>query len=179
MRTKLIVFIFIFFSLTLFSQNNTTAISKNTIKSNYSMKSIKAYQESAVFKIKDYYNYLEVYSSSKSSDSLKKQVKTAIHNLFENKNMEVVDITTFEKYCIKIDKLLEKVSHKDYKFKLTNIENSIVAQDFWTTRYYLQVIEDDEQCNIEVFSKVIFKPIQKKFGPKTKEVWSLFLGEME
>ena len=89
MRTKLILFIFLFFTLTLFSQNNTTVMSKNTIKSNYSMKSIKAYQESAVFKIKDYYNYLEVYSSSKSSDSLKTQVKTAIHNLFENKNMEV------------------------------------------------------------------------------------------
>lgn len=143
------------------------------------MQSIKAYQESAVFKIKDYYHYLELYSNAKSSDSLKTQVKTAIHNLFENKNIEVLDLTASDKYCIKLDKLLDKISNKNYEFKLTHIESSIAVQDFWTTKYYLQIIDEDEICNLEVFSKVIFKPVQKKFGSKTKEVWMLFLGEME
>ena len=50
------------------------------------MQAIKAYQESAVFKIKDYYAYLELYANEETSDSLKVQIKTAIHNLFENKS---------------------------------------------------------------------------------------------
>lgn len=157
----------------------TTSAAQKMIKSNFSMQSIKAYQESAVFKIKDYYNFLEIYSNSKTSDSLKIQVKKSIYNLFETKNNEVIDITASDKYYINIDKLLEKVSDRDFTFKLTNLEHSIVAQDFWTTKYYLQVIEEDEICNLEVFNKVVFKPIQKKFGAKTKEVWTLFLGEME
>lgn len=180
MRIKFITLFFLFFTFALMGQNATTTVSvKKPIKTSFSMQSVKAYQESAVFKIKDYYNYLEIYSNSKTSDSLKLQTKTAIHNLFENKNMEVIDITTFEKYCIQIDKLLDKVANKNFKFKMTHIEHSIAAQDFWTTKYYLQVIEGEEICNLEVFSQVVFKPIQKVFGSKTKEVWTLFLGEME
>jgi hypothetical protein len=180
MLHKVLPFLLMFFAYTGFGQEANTSISvKKTIKTSFSMQSVKAYQESAVFKIKDYYNYLEIYSNSKTSDSLKLQSKAAIHNLFENKNIEVIDVTTFEKYCIQIDKLLEKVADKNFKFKMTHIEHSIAGQDFWTTKYYLQVIEGEEICNLEVFSKVIFKPVQKVFGSKTKEVWTLFLGEME
>lgn len=179
MQTRFIILFLLITSTFLGQSNNTTVVAKKSIKSSYSMQSIKAYQESAVYKIKDYYNYLEVYSNSKTSDTLKVQLKSAIHNLFESKNMEVVDVTATDKYCIKIDKLLEKLSDKNYKFKLTDFESSIAVQDFWTTKYYLQVIDEDEQCTIEVFTKVVFKPVQKKFGSKTKEVWTLFLGEME
>ncbi|WP_339889413.1 hypothetical protein [uncultured Flavobacterium sp.] len=180
MKTKGVTFLLLTFALTSFSQsNNTSASSKVAIKSNFSFQAIKVYQESAVFKVKDYYAYLELYANEEATDSLKVEIKTAIHNLFIQKHIKVVDFVSSENNPILLDKLLDKIENKNYKFKLTAIENSIVASDFWTTKYNLEVIETNQRCSIEVFSKIIFKPVDKKFGSTTKEIWTLFLGEME
>ncbi len=180
MKTKVCTFLLLIFALISFGQDSrTNTSSKIAIKSNFSFQAIKVYQESAVFKIKDYYAYLELYANEETSDSLKIQLKTSIHKLFIHKNVTVVDVVSSENNPIALHKLLDKIENKNYKFKLTGIENSIVAQDFWTTKYNLEVVETNQRCSIEVFSKVIFKPIEKKFGSKTKEIWTLFLGEME
>jgi hypothetical protein len=180
MKTKVVTFLFLAFALTSFSQsNNTSASSKVAIKSNFSFQAIKGYQESAIFKVKDYYAYLELYANEKASDTLKSQLKKAIYNLFIQNNLKVVDFVSSENNPILLDKLLDKIENKNYKFKLTDIENSIVASDFWTTKYNLEVVETNQRCSIEVFSKVIFRSVEKKFGSTTKEVWTLFLGEME
>ena len=178
MQTRFIL-VFLLLTAVLYSQSNTTSMTKKTVAANFSSPSIIAYQESAVYKIKDYYHYLEVYSSSKASDSLKTQVRIALNHLFESKNLDVVDVTTKEKKPVKIDQLLAKIAYKNYRFNLTAIESSIAVQDFWTTNYSLEVRKDEVQHTVEVFTKVIFKPVQKQFGSKTKEVWSLYLGEME
>lgn len=179
MKIKVLIFLGMLCSLTSFGQSNNTSSSKVTIKNTFSFQAIKAYQESAVFKIKDYYNYLELYADESTSDTLRLQLKTTIHNLFMDEQQKVVDFTTSENKPIALHKLLNKIENKNYKFNLSSIENSIVAQDFWTTKYNLEVLENNQRCTIEIFTKVIFKPIQKKFGTKTKEVWTLFLGEME
>lgn len=180
MKTKVFTFLILLFALLSFGQSNTTsASSKVAIKSNFSFQAIKVYQESAIFKIKDYYAYLELYANEETSDSLKVQLKTSIHKLFLQNNVKVVDVVSSENNQIALDKLLDKIENRNFKFKLNAIENSIVALDFWTTRYNLEVIETNQRCSIEVLSKVIFKPIDKKFGSKSKEVWTLFLGEME
>lgn len=180
MKTRVLTFLLLLFALISFGQsNNTSASSKVAIKSNFSFKAIKVYQESAIFKIKDYYAYLELYSNAESSDSLKVQLKTSIHNLFLQKNVNVVDVVSAENNPIALDKLLDKIENKNFKFKLTAIENSIVALDFWTTKYNLEITETNQRCSIEVFSKVIFRPVDKKFGSTSKEIWTLFLGEME
>ncbi|WP_339837789.1 hypothetical protein [uncultured Flavobacterium sp.] len=180
MKIKGLTFLLLTFALTTFGQsNNTSASSKVAIKSNFSFQAIKVYQESAVFKVKDYYAYLELYANEEASDSLKTAIKNAIHNLFIQKNIKVVDFVTSENNPILLDKLLDKIENKNYKFKLTALENSIVGADFWTTKYNLEVIETNQRCSIEVFSKIIFKPVEKNFGSTTKEVWTLFLGEIE
>ena len=180
MKTKVFTFLLLVFALISFGQSiNSSASSKVAIKSNFSFQAIKVYQESAIFKIKDYYAYLELYSNEETSDSLKVQLKTSIHKLFSQKNVKVVDVVSSENNQITLDKLLEKLENKNFKFKLSAIENSIVVLDFWTTKYNLEVVEINQRCSIEVLSKVIFKPIDKKFGSKTKEIWTLFLGEME
>lgn len=150
-----------------------------TVAANFSTPSINAYQESAVYKIKDYYHYLEVYSSTKASDSLKIQVRIALGHLFENKNLDVVDVTTKEKNPVKIDQLLAQIAHKNYRFNLTAFESSVAEQDYWITNYFLEVRKVEVLHTVEVFTKIIFKPVQKQFGSRTKEVWSLYLGEME
>jgi disulfide oxidoreductase YuzD len=180
MKIKVFIFIGILCcSLTSLGQSANTSLSKVTIKNTFSFQTIKAYQESAVFKIKDYYNYLELYADESTSDTLRNQLRTTLNNLFVDESQKVVDFTTSENHTITLPKLLDKIRNKNYKFNLSSIENSIVAQDFWTTKYNLEVLENNQRCNIGVFTKVILKPIQKNFGTKTKVVWTLFLGEME
>ena len=179
MKIKVIIFLAMLSSLTSFGQSNNTSSSKVTIKNTFSFQTIKAYQESAVFKIRDYYNYLELYASESTSDTLRLQLKATLHNLFVDEAQKVVDFTTSENKPIALSKLLDKIKNKNYKFNVSSIENSIVAQDFWTTKYNLEVLENNQRCTLEVFTKVIFKPIQKNFGTKKREVWTLFLGDME
>ena len=180
MRIKVLTFLLLLFALHSFSQSNTnSASSKVAIKTNFSFQAIKAYQESAVYKVKDYYAYLELYANETTSDSLKIQLKTSIYNLFLQKNVKVVDFVSSENNPILLDKLLDKIEGKNFKFKLSGIENSIVASNFWTTKYNLEVVESNQRCSIEIFSKIIFMPVEKKFGSKTKEIWTLFLDEME
>lgn len=180
MKTKVFTFMLLALALTCFGQSNiTNASSKVAIKNQFSFQAIKAYQESAVFKIKDYYAYLELYANESASDALHNQLKVAIRNLFVDSQQKVVDITSSENNPIALDQLLEKVKRKNYTFQLTKIENSIVADDFWTTKYNLEINEGNQRCSIEVFSKVVFKPVDKQFGSVSKEVWTLFLGGME
>lgn len=180
MNTRAFTLLMLFFTLTIFSQSAQTDVaSKKAIGTNFSSQAVKAYQESAVLKIEDYYTFLEIYTNSTTSDSLRVQLKTTIYNLFTSKNVWVVDITSKEKRSIKLDNLLQKIVNKNYTFKLSDIENSIVAQDFWTTKYNLEVTQNKQSKTLELFSKIYFQPIEKRFGTKIKEVWTLLLGEIE
>lgn len=179
MKIKGLIFLGMLCSLTSLGQSVNTTSSKVTIKNTFSFQAIKAYQESAVFKIKDYYDFLELYADESASDTLRLQLRKAIHNLFVDEQQNVVDFTTSENNSIALNELLDKIEDQNYSFNLSAIENSIVAQDLWTTKYNLEVLEGNQRCTIEVFTKVFFRPVVKKFGSKTKEVWTLFLGEME
>lgn len=176
----MIIFFIVGVALTCFGQsNNTTVSSKVTIQSNFSFQAIKAFQESAVLKIEDYYDYLELYSNTATSDTLRKQLKGTIYNLFADQQPKVVDFTSSDNTPIALNKLLDKIKKKNYTFKLTDTQSSIVAADFWTTKYNLEIFEGNQRCILEVFSKVIFRPVEKQFGSNSKEVWVLFLGNME
>lgn len=180
MNKNILLLISLLFTLANYGQSaNTSTSSKKMISATFNSQAIKAYQESAVVKIKDYYHYMELYSNETNSDSLQIQLKKTIHHLFINPNELVIDFTSSENEQISLSKLLEKIKRKNYTLRISGLENSIVAQDFWTTKYNLEVNEGLQRCSIEIYSKVIFMPIQKKFGSKTKEVWTLFLGEME
>jgi len=98
--------------------------------------------------------------------------------LFENENSNVIDYTTEEKPTISLKELLTKIENKNYLFSVSNFENSIVANDFWTTQYQLTISQNEKQKQLQFFQKVSFKPIIKSFGSTKKEVWTLFLGEV-
>lgn len=109
MKTKVFTYLLITFSLTTFGQsNNIDASSKANIKTNFSFQAIKGFQESAVFKIEDYYDYLELYANESTSDTLQLQVKEAIYNLFIESQPKVLDFTSSENKSIPLNKLLDK-----------------------------------------------------------------------
>jgi len=171
------IFLFLVGTFSVFGQNANPSAS-TAIKANFTMASVKAYQESATLKVEDYYHYLTLFSAESTSESLKSEIKSSIYNLFENENSTVVDYTAEEKPTISIKELLTKIENKNYLFSVSNFENSIVANDFWTTQYQLTISQNEKTTQLLLFQKVSFKPIIKIFGSAKKEVWTLFLGEV-
>lgn len=171
-------FLFLVGTFSVFGQNvNPTA--STAIKANFTMASVKAYQESATLKVQDFYHYLNLFSSDTSENALKNEIKNSIYSLFESRNVLVIDATSLEIKFIPLDELLNKIGNKNYHFSVSNIKNSIVGFDFWTSKYELKVSHNNRTNNFQVLQKIIFKPIQKKFGTSTKEVWTLFIDEMQ
>lgn len=171
------IFLFLVGTFSVFGQNaNPTA--SPAIKANFTMASVKAYQESATLKVEDYYQYLTLLSSESTSETLKAEIRTSISNLFKGENSFVVDYTTEEKLTISLKELLTKIENKNYLFSVSDFENSIVASDFWTTQYQLTISQNQNTTQLQLFQKVSFKPILKAFGATKKEVWTLFLGEV-
>lgn len=171
------ILLFLVGTFSVFGQNANTPAS-TAIKANFTMASVKAYQESATLKVEDYYHYLTLFSAESTSESLKNEIKTSISNLFKGENSFVVDYTTEEKLTISLKELLTKIENKNYLFSVSDFENSIVANDFWTTQYQLTISQNEKQKQLQLFQKVSFKPILKAFGSTKKEVWTLFLGEV-
>lgn len=177
MFTRSCLFLFILSTFSLFGQNENSP-SSSAIKANFTIASIKAYQESATLKIEDYYQYLTLLSSDLTSETLKAEIKTSIFRLFESENVMVIDFTSIENSPISLPDLIEKIANKNYIFSLSNYESSIVAIDYWTTQYQLTISQNNKRTEVRYFQKVAFKPIIKSFGASKKEVWTLFLGEI-
>ena len=177
MFTRSCLFLFILSTFSLFGQNENSP-SSSAIKANFTIASIKAYQESATLKIEDYYQYLTLLSSDLTSETLKAEIKTSIFRLFESENVMVIDFTSIENSPISLPDLIEKITNKNYIFSLSNYESSIVAIDYWTTQYQLTISQNNKRTEVRYFQKVAFKPIIKSFGASKKEVWTLSLGEI-
>jgi len=177
MFTRSFLLMFLLFTFSLFSQNANTSASA-AIKANFTIASVKAYQESATLKVEDYYQYLTLLSSESTSETLKAEIKTSIYSLFESDKVMVIDFTSTENNAISLPDLIEKIMNKNYSFSVSNYENSIVGFDYWTTQYQLTLIQNDKSKELLYFQKIGFKPVIKTFGSTKKEVWTLFLGEI-
>lgn len=171
------IFMFLLFTFSVFGQNANTPASA-AIKANFTMASVKAYQESATLKVEDYYQYLTLLSSESTSETLKAEIKNSIYSLFESENIKVIDFTSTENATISLHELIDKITNKNYLFSVSNFENSIVATDYWTTQYQLTVMQNKIPMEFQYFQKIGFKPVVKSFGTTKKEVWTLFLGEV-
>ena len=177
MFTRSFLLMFLLFTFSLFGQNANTSAS-TAIKANFTIASVKAYQESATLKVEDYYQYLTLLSSESTSETLKAEIKTSIYSLFESDKVMVIDFTSTENNAISLPDLIEKIMNKNYSFSVSNYENSIVGADYWTTQYQLTLIQNDKSKELLYFQKIGFKPVIKTFGSTKKEVWTLFLGEI-
>lgn len=171
------ILLFLVGTFSVFGQNaNPTA--STAIKANFTMASVKAYQESATLKVEDYYQYLTLLSSESTSETLKAEIKSSIYSLFESENIKVIDFTSTENTTISLHELIDKITNKNFSFTVTNFENSIVAADYWTTQYQLIVTQNKIPMEFQYYQKIGFKPVVKSFGTTKKEVWTLFLGEV-
>ena len=69
------ILLFLVGTFSVFGQN-ANAPASTAIKANFTMASVKAYQESATLKVEDYYHYLTLFSAESTSESLKNEIKT-------------------------------------------------------------------------------------------------------
>ena len=168
---------FLLFTFSVFGQNVNTPAS-TAIKANFTMASVKAYQESATLKVEDYYQYLTLLSSESTSETLKAEIRTSIFRLFESEKVKVIDFTSTENTTILLNELIDKITNKNFSFLVANFENSIVGSDYWTTQYQLIVTQNKFPLEFQYYQKIGFKPVVKSFGTTKKEVWTLFLGEV-
>lgn len=156
------------------AQSNDNSISRTNIKANFSIKVLQAYEENSFLKVKDFYQFLEIYSDANSSETLRNQVKENIYSLYKN-NSQVTDFFNSEK--ITLEKLLENSKSKRLKFEVKNIQKEMTSNDFWTNSYTLEISDGKEILQKKVTQKIYFYPEEKSFGSKKKEVWTILLGD--
>ena len=173
---KYFTIILFFFCNCVLAQSSDNSVSRNSIKASFSAKAIEAYEENSFSKVNDFYQFLEIYSDKNASEALKNQVKENLQSLVVE-NIFVADLFTSEK--ITLEKLLEEISSKGFKFEVKNMQKRATSTNFWTNSYALEIKNGTETVRKNLAQRVYFYPEQKTFGTKTKEVWSIFLGEIE
>ncbi|HEX8575727.1 MAG TPA: hypothetical protein VF677_05490 [Flavobacterium sp.] len=172
---KYFIVIAYFFCYCVAGQEANNALKNNSIKANFSMKIIEAYEENSFSKVKDFYEYLEIYADEDASDALKSQVQENIYALFNN-NVTVSGFFNQDK--ITLDQLLERIKSKGLKFTVKDIQKETTSSNFWTTSYTLEITGKNKTEQKKIKQKIYFYPEEKSFGDKKKEVWQLFLGEI-
>lgn len=175
---KIIVFIVILSAISIQAQSSQSKTSSTAISANFSPISIKTYQESAELKVVDYYNYLELLSSTTTSEALKTEVRNALFSLLKNQNIDVIDFTVEERKLIPLPELLEKINNKNYSFSVSESKNDNLLNASWDINYTLEIIQTNKKQSKKCVQKVYFNSSVKQFGTTKKDVWSIKLGEM-
>ncbi|MBC8644695.1 hypothetical protein H9W95_13510 [Flavobacterium lindanitolerans] len=80
------VIVFLFYNCT-FAQEANHAIAANSIKANFSVKVLEAYEENSFSKLEDFYELLEIYSAKNTPNTLKKQLEERINTLYKENTL--------------------------------------------------------------------------------------------
>ncbi|OYU79038.1 MAG: hypothetical protein CFE23_15955 [Flavobacterium sp. BFFFF1] len=179
MKKILLLTVFVF-AAACYGQNAESR--NNAIKANFSQAALGAWQQHSLDKVRDYFQYLELLANETSSEPLKAQLKESIYTLFEARNTMVIDITSADKTPMTLENLLEKMDKFKRPLKI-NIKkkrlSSYFSDNYWMNIYTIEITVDNNTMINDVSQKIYFLPQIKDFGGKSKEVWSLKLGEME
>lgn len=177
MRQIIVLFV-ILSAISIQAQSSQSNTSSTAISANFSPISIKAYQESAELKVVDYYNYLELLSSTTTSEALKTEVRNALFSILKNQNIDVIDFTVEERKLVPLPELLEKINNKNYSFSVSESKNDNLLNASWDINYTLEIIQKNKKQSKKCVQKVYFSSSVKQFGTTKKDIWSIKLGEM-
>lgn len=176
MQVVLSTICLLFFSIGI-GQNSPNSVSKSvSIKSNFSTEEIFAYQASANLKVNDFYDYLTLFSKTDTSVDLKKEIKRNLFRLTNNEHFFIIDFFSKSINSIEIDTFLSKIDNKNYKFLVSDINNSNIEFQSWSCTYKLKIVLSNDSIEKTINQKIIFSPIEKSFGNQQKLVWNIFLG---
>lgn len=166
---------------TVFGKAQDTGFSKKSMKANFSMEVLNAYQESSFAKVNDFYEYAQLLTNPTISNNLKAEIKTAVLSIYKKNDISILNFLSAEKEKVSLSKfltLLEK--EKNIRFQPKKANDKVqFFNDYWINHYYLEIEQNKQITIIEIKQKVYFTENLKSFGENQKEVWSVYLGEME
>lgn len=179
MKTTFLLIGLLFYSIFGFAQD--AGFSKKSMKASFSVETLQAYQESSFSKVNDFYEYAQLLTNPTISNDLKKEIKVAVHSLFKENDVTMVNFLSTKKEKISLTEFLNLIENeKNIRFK-TRKKNEKVQffNDYWINHYYLEIEQNKQITIVEIKQKVYFSENLKSFGENQKEVWSVYLGEME
>lgn len=147
-----------------------------SIKANFNAKSIQAYQENSQHKLNEFYEYLTLYSQEKNAE-LRNQILKNIHSIVESESIKMLDFTQPSKSEISLQDFLTLIRNESYQFQI--LEQPISKElewNQWTNSYTIQVKKGVYSTDYVIRQIILFHPMEKRFGSKTKTVWEIKLG---
>jgi len=169
------------FFISIFGKAQDAGFTKKSMKANFSIEVLNAYQESSFAKVNDFYEYAQLLTNPTISSDLKNEIKTTIFTLFKEKDVTVVNFLSSKKEKISLTQFLNLLENeKSIRFQTKKTNKKVqFFNDYWINHYYLEIERNKQITIIEIKQKVYFSENLKSFGENQKEVWSVYLGEME
>ena len=161
------------------SVNEKTQLDKTSgfIEKNFSKPVINAYQNRALDKLNEFYNYLILLQNANSSE-LQNELKQNIKQLLINDNLSFQNIIDFQNKKYNIDEVLSQIVEKKIMFSMPVIkENAYLNHNDFEFSYTLTVEVNNQVKQLNLTQKVYLFPVEKTFGTTKKTVWELKLGE--
>ena len=161
-----------------FGFGQTLPISSEGIQSNFSAKSIGAYQENSQNKLDEFYEYLTMYSAEKDAE-LKEQIRENIISLTKNQ-ISIPNFTKAQSSEIDLETFLSEIENQSYQFSIKSGKSlDEIGFNQWVNSYVLWVSRKEKTIEFELEQIIYFEPKEKQFGNKTKTVWEVKLGDIQ
>ena len=146
------------------------------IENNFSKPAINAYQNRAVDKLNEFYNYLILLQNANTSE-LQNELKQNVKQLLINENLNFQNIIDFQNKKNSIDEILTQVIEKKLTFSMPVInQNAYLNHNDFEFSYTLKIVANNEVKQLSLTQKVYLFPVEKTFGITKKTVWELKLG---
>lgn len=178
MKINYLLIVLLFFSW--FGMAQDAGFSKKSMKASFSVETLQAYQESSFSKVNDFYEYAQLLTNPTISNDLITEIKTAVHSLYKEDNVSIINFLSSKKEKISLAEFLNLLENEKNILFQTRKKNEKVQffNDYWINHYYLEIERNKQITIIEIEQKVYFSENLKSFGENQKEVWSVLLGEM-
>jgi hypothetical protein len=146
------------------------------IEKNFSKPVINAYQNRAIDKVNEFYNYLILLQNATTSD-LQNELKQNIKLLLINENLSFQNIVDFQNKKETIDEIFIQIIEKKLTFSMPIInQNPYMNHNDFEFLYTLAVEVNKQVKQLNLTQKVYLFPLEKQFGTTKKTVWELKLG---
>jgi hypothetical protein len=147
------------------------------IWNNFNKPEINAYQNRALDKLNEFYNYLILLQSADNSE-LQNQLKLNIKELFFGDTASFQNIIDSQNKKYSIDEILTQVIDKKIAFTMPVInQNAYLNHNDFEFSYTVKVVVNNEVKQLNLTQKVYLHLNEKTFGTVKKMVWELKLGE--
>lgn len=146
------------------------------IWNNFNKPEINAYQNRALDKLNEFYNYLILLQNANTSE-LQNELKQNIKLLLIDENISFQNIIDTQNKKYTINEILTQVIEKKVTLSMPVInQNAYLNHNDFEFSYTIKVVANNEVKQLSLTQKVYLHLNEKTFGTAKKMVWELKLG---